>query len=377
MTDDEMCPICGTPFSNLKAVRDHTWDTHSACHHCGSEFDDREQLYTHWLEDHVGELITESRKRAEKKVGTRTVCPACGDRFGDEVAVRDHAWDVHGACHHCGEQFDEQTGLHAHWLSAHDGELQQSDRRRAEDTVEDFSFSERLTRQGPSEAISGISVSRRSLLGGGAAASVTLVGAGVATGFFSGGGQTLADHPAATALSQQPTLGPKPGSAEGTIVAFEDPSCPSCARFETSVFPQLKSKLIEKGKVSFVFRPLPVVQPWGESAVHALEAVQDRDESTFWNLKSFYFENQRRLGSNNVLEETQTYLSEETDLDATAVIQDARQQTFSGQVSTNRQTARQANVRGTPTFVLFDSGSFTTKFTGSQSYSVFANTLGV
>jgi protein-disulfide isomerase/transcription elongation factor Elf1 len=373
----ETCPICDSEFAGQPAVRDHTWDAHGACHLCGDGFEGREALYEHWLASHESALHDESRKRAETSVGTRTVCPTCDDRLGSEDAVRAHSWDAHGTCHHCGGEFDDKTALHAHWLSAHADALQESDRRRAEQTVSELSLGERLTHLGPAGTVSRTEVSRRSLLGGGAIASLALLGGAAATGLNGGGSaRLLAEHPAGAALSAQPTLGPEPGTAEGTIIAFEDPSCPSCARFELTAFPKLKSRLIDPGRVSFVFRPLPVVAPWGESASLALESVQARDESAFWGLKEFYYENQRSLESGNVLDATRKHL-DGTSVEADGVVQDVRESTHQDEIDTNLRVADQAGVRGTPTFYLFDTEGFVTQFTGAQSYSVFTNSLGV
>lgn len=311
---------------------------------------------------------------------TGHTCPDCGDEFTGEGAVRDHAWDAHGACHHCGDPFDDRDALHTHWLAVHGSELSRADRKRAESTVGPLSFGDRLSHQGPAGAISGASVSRRTLVGGSAAAGVALIGGVLASGTFGGGdgsGASLDSHPAAAALDEQPTLGPAPGTADGTIIAFEDPSCPSCARFERDVYPKLKSNLVDAGDVSFVFRAIPVIRPWGEPASLALEAVQARDEASFWPLKAFYYRNQGGIDSDNVYRVTRSYLAERTDLDADAVVQDARQGTYRGDVDANLRASERAGVSGTPTFFLFAEGSFTTTFIGPQSYSVFANSLGV
>ena len=50
------------------------------------------------------------------------------------------------------------------------------------------------------------------------------------------------------------------GSAKAsvTIVEYASMSCPHCAAFEENVFPMLKSKYIDTGKVRFVFREFPL-----------------------------------------------------------------------------------------------------------------------
>lgn len=378
---DTACPVCGQDFTAEKGVRDHAWDVHGACHHCSREFETRADLYTHWLEDHEGDLSDADRKRAENRVTDLTVCPACEDRFGSASAVRDHAWDAHGVCHHCGDGFADEETLAAHWLGAHGSDLSRATRERAEAVAGDLSFGQRLTHQGPLAAVGGIRVSRRALMGGGAVGAVALLGGAAATGAFGslggGGGQGLGSHPASRNLAQQPRLGPPPTEAAGTIIAFEDPSCPSCARFERRTFPELRRRLIEPGTVSFVFRAIPVVNPWGRPATLALEAVHVRDASAFWGLKTFYYQNQRRIGSNNVLEETRAYLADRTDLDADAVITDVQEGTYQPAVRSNLQAARKANLQGTPTFYLFKEEAYRTRLVGPQGIGVFRNALGV
>jgi cytochrome oxidase Cu insertion factor (SCO1/SenC/PrrC family) len=75
---DTHCPTCDRTFSAPGAVRDHAWDAHRACHYCGEQFDEEEDLYVHWLAVHNDELPRADRKRAESEVGSLT--------FGDRLA---------------------------------------------------------------------------------------------------------------------------------------------------------------------------------------------------------------------------------------------------------------------------------------------------
>lgn len=189
-----------------------------------------------------------------------------------------------------------------------------------------------------------------------------------------GGGAALEDHPAAQQISTQPTLGPDPSEAKGVIVAFEDPSCPSCARFELDVFPKLKRRLVDTGEVSFVFRGVSIVRPWGETAVPAMEATFDRDAAAFWTLKRLYYQNQRRISSQNVENATRKLLGE-TSVEASAVLEEVKQGTYSGEVDADYQASQDAGVGGTPTFHLFKDGSYATEITGPQSADVFESAL--
>lgn len=379
---EHSCRICEENLTSETGIRDHTWDVHGACHLCGAPFDDRESLYTHWLEAHEADLSREARKRAETKVGTRTVCPVCEDRFGSIDAVRDHARDAHGACHLCGAQFDGHEPLATHWLAVHEADLSRTTRNRATAEVDALTFTDRLRHRGPVGAITGASVSRRTLLGGGAAGLVLALGGVVASGALGGGGNggsggTLAGHPAASALGSQPTMGPAPTDADGTVIAFEDPSCPSCARFELGTFPTLQEELVDAGAVSFAFRGVPVVQPWGEPAVLALEATYARDDAAFWALKEYYYSSQGRLDRRNVRSATRQFLADNTDVDAAAVVADVDRATHRDAIDADLQAFRDAGGRGTPTFFLFRGDSFVTRIVGPQPYEVFENALGL
>lgn len=230
-----------------------------------------------------------------------------------------------------------------------------------------------------------MTVDRRALLRGAAvaAAGVSLSGCSDVLGSVGGSGPSadgswqLPDHAALTALSGQPAKGPSPGDAPGLIVAFEDPSCPACRRFERRTYPDLRSELVEPGKATFVFRGVPVVAPWGEPATRALEATFARDAAAFWQLKGHYYAEQDAFTGENVLDRTEQFLSSETSVDAAAVVRDVREGAFDDEVEADLSAARELDLRGTPTFYLFSRGEFRTAATGSQSVSVFERVLGV
>jgi len=184
------------------------------------------------------------------------------------------------------------------------------------------------------------------------------------------------DHPAAVDLASQPFLGPPPGTVP-SIIAFEDPSCHNCERFNTNTFPELESKLINTGKVSYVYRHFPYAFEWGRPAMAALEATLSRDESAFWSLKEHYFATQSEFSDGNVLSMTEAFLANETALDAAAVIGDVEAGKFEKSVERDISAGEAAGVVSTPTFFLFRGSDFVTEIRGAQSYEVFAQALGI
>lgn len=134
---------------------------------------------------------------------TNGTCPVCGTDFGASSALSDHAWDAHDACRYCGEELTTEDELYVHWLARHEAELSRVDRKRAESEIGALTFGNQLAHQGPVGAMRNVSLSRRQLLGGGAA--LTLAGIGGLAGptlFGSSSGsaqaQTGASAPQAT-----------------------------------------------------------------------------------------------------------------------------------------------------------------------------------
>jgi protein-disulfide isomerase len=209
----------------------------------------------------------------------------------------------------------------------------------------------------------------------------------------------LGGHPAANGVADQPRLGPPPTEAEGVVLAFEDPSCPRCAAFETGTVPKLRREAGDR--VSFVLRTYPVVYPWGEPATQAIEAafarevesgeiesaeVEDSEEMDVseegaygyrqgsegtWALVRHYFEEQSQFGTDNVFDRTRTFLDAETNLDAEAVVADAQESAYDDAVQADLSAGEAADAgQTTPTIFLFRDGEFQTSATGSISYDV-------
>ncbi len=161
------------------------------------------------------------------------------------------------------------------------------------------------------------------------------------------------------------------------IVAYEDPSCPRCGRFERNAYPQIRSNLVETGQAAFVYRGYPVVYQWGKPACQALEATYAADESAFWELKDYYYAEQRGLDAGNVHDRTETFLADSTDVDAVAVVDEARNEVYDDAVQADLDAGEGAGASGVPQFYLFRDGEFRTEISGPQDYRVFENALGL
>lgn len=211
---------------------------------------------------------------------------------------------------------------------------------------------------------------RRRFLAGAAAATASVSVAGCFGGEES---VTFDEHAASEGVDDQPTLGSL--DRPGVVVAFEDPSCLSCRRFEDETLPRLREELIAPGEVAFVYRTLDITYPWAEVAAQLLASTYAADEATFWELKAFYYDQQDSFEVGNVFERTDPFLQEST-VDAESVLRNARQKLHDGWIASNRNAASELDVRATPRFYLFRDGQFRTEVSGPQDYDVFAGALG-
>ena len=117
---------------------------------------------------------------------------------------------------------------------------------------------------------------RRQLLTGAAAVVIAAAGAGYYV--FKPAGSILParaeDSPSPTRVADGPAVGndelmkPNPlgemvlgdPTAPVTIIEYASMTCPHCAHFSTTTFPELKKRYIDTGKVRFIFREFPLDQ---------------------------------------------------------------------------------------------------------------------
>lgn len=192
-------------------------------------------------------------------------------------------------------------------------------------------------------------------------------------GSAEGSSTSFDDHPSTRGIETAAVLGDE--DSEKRIVAFEDPSCPTCARFSRETLPLLEEDA-ENGELAFYLRAVPFIRPWSETATPALYATGERDADAFWTLLESYYGNQASLSTDNVDEMTRDFLAD-TSVDADDVLAKADNGTQDSTVQTAVGAARDAGIGATPTFYLFDEDGFVTDTSGARDYNVFATSLGL
>lgn len=194
------------------------------------------------------------------------------------------------------------------------------------------------------------------------------------------------DHPAFEATDGTPHLGPPVADAETAIVAFEDPSCDSCARFAVDTLPQLRSEAIDPGRTAYLWRAAPAVEPWGWPASRALFAVHRRDSEGFWTLKGRYYESRSSITAETVVDRTVEFIeSGAADVDPAVVVDamaDGEDDTsddpaVADRIAADGTAADATDVEVVPSFALFRDEEFVTVVSGNQPYEVFEGALGL
>lgn len=140
-----------------------------------------------------------------------------------------------------------------------------------------------------------------------------------------------------------------------TIVEFSDFQCPYCARGAETV-----EQLLEQypNDVKFIFMHYPLgFHPWARPAAIASECAANQSDDYFWLLHDKYFEEQKALTPENVMEKTRAYL-EGTDIDMAtflACAEDTDSEEYkaaSAQVSQEMSLGQSMGVSGTPGFLV-------------------------
>jgi len=230
--------------------------------------------------------------------------------------------------------------------------------------------------------------SRRAFLAG----SVLTVGGGSLYYFGQSGEDTSHDlSPTFHASEQESAIGldltgkPIMGDADApiTIYYWTDFQCPFCERFERVTLPDLARKHVDSGRVRIVFVSLPY---FGNDSMTAAVAskcvwrqVRDNDPSAYWDWHATIFEKQGKKNSgwaaaDRLLEYTRSVSG--VDADALSQCLDERRATLESQVNSDSKFARSIDVRGTPTFIVYDPAAETGgRLVGAQPLERFEDAI--
>jgi protein-disulfide isomerase len=153
------------------------------------------------------------------------------------------------------------------------------------------------------------------------------------------------------------------GSAKApvTITEYASMSCPHCASFGENVFPMLRTRYIDTGKVRFVFREFPLDIKAATASLLA-RCIGKGDSEKYFGAVETMFKLQERLVAQT--KDTLLFVGKQNGMSEQDVEACASDQAQLDKLSADQQYAlRELNVVSTPTFFLNG-----VKLQGSMSY---------
>ena len=130
-----------------------------------------------------------------------------------------------------------------------------------------------------------------------------------------------------------------------TLVEYGDYQCPSCGQ----AYPIVKRVQKHYGKrLSFVFRNFPLTQmhPFAEPAAETAEFAGANGK--FWGMHDLIYENQARLGDDELLPE----LAKQLHLAPDKLLEALESKEFEPRVKADFSSGVRSGVNGTPTFFI-------------------------
>ncbi|MFD3164568.1 DsbA family protein [Herpetosiphon sp. NSE202] len=157
--------------------------------------------------------------------------------------------------------------------------------------------------------------------------------------------------PAQIPADDQRSLGDP--NAPVTIVEYSDFQCPFCQRHHVSVFPDLKAKYIDTGKVRYVFRNYIAVESHTSAPAAGVASFCAMDQGKFWEMYDILFVRASEWGIDPTLApKTMLKYAEELGLDSKTFAQCQADPAVLAKVNAETAEAVAAQATGTPAFFI-------------------------
>lgn len=188
-----------------------------------------------------------------------------------------------------------------------------------------------------------------------------------------GGAETVYDHsfPLTDGLDEQPMLGDP--EAENVLITLDDPSCPFCADYHLSEFPQVRDELIDSGEVRNYMITVDWTQDWAPVASqYVIGSYEYGGTEALISLYEQYFRNQDDMSPSNVHQLSESFVQTISGVPAETLREEVENNTYEDIVRDNRERAFASEINAVPSFVLFREGEFITTLSGYQDAGTFS-----
>ncbi|HBB02396.1 MAG: DSBA oxidoreductase [Candidatus Peregrinibacteria bacterium GW2011_GWF2_38_29] len=141
-------------------------------------------------------------------------------------------------------------------------------------------------------------------------------------------------------------------SAPITVIGFSDFQCPACAGFETQVWPELKTKYVDTGKVKFYMKDFPLfsIHPQAEKAAEASHCASEQGK--YWEMHDALFTSVKTWSGNKKADDVFASLAKKLSLDEAKFKECLTSNKYQEFVVNSLKEGVNAEVEGTPTFFI-------------------------
>jgi protein-disulfide isomerase len=147
-----------------------------------------------------------------------------------------------------------------------------------------------------------------------------------------------------------PDMALGPAKAPVTIIEYASMSCPHCAAFDENVFPMLRSKYIDTGKVRFVFREFPLDVKAAAASMLARCIANDDAEKFFGAIDTLFKQQDQLIAQTR---DTLMRIGKQAGMDGQAIETCEKDQARLDKISADQKFAFNVlKVDATPTFFI-------------------------
>jgi protein-disulfide isomerase len=164
---------------------------------------------------------------------------------------------------------------------------------------------------------------------------------------------------AADAISDVELMAPGPlpemvmgdPKAKVTVIEYASMTCPHCAHFDETTFPELKKRYIDTGKVRFIFREFPL-DTLAAAAFMLARCASEKDSSKYFALVDTLFRQQRTWAVEKPIPPLMAIAKQAGFTEQTFNACLANQKLLDGIEATRQRAVDKFKVQSTPSFFI-------------------------
>jgi protein-disulfide isomerase len=136
------------------------------------------------------------------------------------------------------------------------------------------------------------------------------------------------------------------------IYEFADFQCPGCGQFASMVAPLIKERLVEPGKVRFVYYDFPLIDIHGNAFLASRAGRCANEQGRFWEFHDIIYGQQSRWASASDPTDQFVQYAQQAGADAGAFETCLRSDKYQREISESMELGRSLGVQGTPTLIV-------------------------